>query len=486
VATNGTWTGAASTVFDAAGNWAGGVVASGTGAIITITGVTFVPASNRPTTGTFHFVVASGITVADLSAWLNGAEVGDVTVNHASAVVSIGDTIYVTGNIVVTLGLCKQTGLCVNMGTLLVSAGAKYQVGLDSVINFMDTITLAGTAEVLAGGGLLTDAGIVLNGGTLDASAAGTSIGSATGISGSGAIKLSATSQGDGVLNLTSCTWTVAVGAVWQCEGTATWHFGAASVSPLFWLHTHMANVTLGEDLTVGAFVCEDDSNFSLGGKTLTVDGAGNFNGVDLGYTLGYRAAAGTHYPIIILADGGTWALGGNVSVSWDATVYPLTNVALGAYTLTVVDPAGHASSLANVTGTGNVTCSANATTITGLTCGTLTLTAAKTLTLAGTVRLGAAPVFGVGATLHLTNAAITSTATLTFNAAAFDAAHCDHVSCSMFSNGAAVLTLDRFPAQILPIQAWRGCIDGGNNHATAFNFHSSEPSDRMLLGVGD
>jgi hypothetical protein len=114
--------------------------------------------------------------------------------------------------------------------------------------------------------------------------------------------------------------------------------------------------------------------------------------------------------------------------------------------------------------------------TLTNLTCRTLTLAAAKTLNLGGFVRLGASPVLGAG-TLHLTNAAIIPTASITFDAVALLA--CDHTTCCMFDNGAAVLIVKNLPAQTTPIQAYScaATADGGGNAADSIVFHAHPSS---------
>jgi len=111
--------------------------------------------------------------------------------------------------------------------------------------------------------------------------------------------------------------------------------------------------------------------------------------------------------------------------------------------------------------------------TLTNLTCRTLTLAAAKTLNLGGFVRLGASPVFGAAAAVHLTNAAIIPTASITFDAVALGA--CDHTTCCMFDNGAAVLIVKNLPAQTTPIQAYScaATADGGGNAANSIVFHA-------------
>jgi hypothetical protein len=96
----------------------------------------------------------------------------------------------------------------------------------------------------------------------------------ATGLTGSGAVKLSATSACSGPINLTACTWTVADGATWTVDQASTVNLGAASV-PNLTLQNELSSgtATLGADIGVKGLALKA-GNFG-GAHTVTVGAGG-------------------------------------------------------------------------------------------------------------------------------------------------------------------------------------------------------------------
>jgi len=373
-----TWNATTNTDFETDSNWGVGGHAHA-GDTIVIANAT-APTTTRPATGEFGFTIESALTVADLVAWLAGATVGNVTVNHDSAAVTCSADIF--GAVSVLKGKLSLGDNLDHDGTLDIATGALLEIHYG--YNVIQAVTIAGTLRILYGdiepGGMVCNDTINLTG-MIDASSIGAVIEclamGGVGITGAGGtIILGATSAGLGQINLTSCTWIITPGAKW---------------------------------------------------------------------TFGEWAA-------------GTQSLGGNAA-----------NLDL------VFNKAGATFTLADAV-VRDVTLTDGTLTLTNLTCHVLTLAAGKTANLAGQIRLGAAPVFGAAAVLHLGGSVIIPTATFLFDAAAL--ATCDHTSCCMFGNGAAVLTVDNLPAQATPIQCYCDACNGGSNHATAAVFHPGPPQD--------
>jgi len=344
-----------------------------------------LPTLNLPTSEDMSFTFTKAY-VGDIPTGADSLNTGVLTINHADAVISIGDN---PGN-------CPAT--TVTAGTLNLTKGidGAMTIGVAGIVN-MNCPAGPGQDDAVANAGTIVVTGAVpikfnytvTNTGTINCSAAGASLdmNSALGdlslglLGSGGTILLGSTSACTGVVNVTNCTWTVTLGATWTGDIAGAYSLGGGS-----------ANL---------------DWTFNKAGATFT------------------------------MAD----------SIVRD---------------LTVTD------------GTA---------TLTGVTCRTLTLAAAKVLTLAGQIRLGLAPVFGAGSTLRLGSAAIIPTTSLTFDAAVFDADHCDHTACCMFSNGPAVLTIDNLPAQATPIHAYCGAVDGGTNAPDSIVFHDVAPG-ATLVGV--
>lgn len=230
--TDGTWIGGSSTDWTTGFNWLDQIPAQGDGMTVSIVGTGTVPVDSRPSSGVVHFVVATGVTVT-LAAWLNGASIGNVT----------------------------------NAGTVMGAASSTTVFG-----------------------------GNITNTGTLDFSASGASldVNGAAGITGDGGtIKLSATSAGTGILNVTNCTWAVAVGATWTADLGGTLSVGTAS--NLAVNVNYAGTTTLGTSLAVRTFDVATGATVAGAGKTLTL-GAGGMTwtttGVINGQTLSLVLAA--------------------------------------------------------------------------------------------------------------------------------------------------------------------------------------------------
>jgi hypothetical protein len=255
-------------------NWnTGGNWTSGVGADTDTLGISDAtkPTSNIPTSGVFHFTIASGVTVA-LKDWTNGGTIGNVIVNHASAVVNPGD-LDVEGNLTVTLGRFSLLGGLSVLGTLDVAAGGTFVC--DSINQVLGPTTNAGTITVTAGGGLIF-CGDVTNTGTIDASAAGATVDfeGAGGLAGSGGtVKLGSDCACTGVLAVTNCTWTVAVGAKWTVDYAGAFNVGTA---PNLWVGMEcLGTATLGADLAIYKFGIVSDALLEGAGHSMTLGAGG-------------------------------------------------------------------------------------------------------------------------------------------------------------------------------------------------------------------
>jgi hypothetical protein len=224
VAKNTTWTNnAADRNWNTAGNWSNGVGATGDTLDIS---TNLYPTSNVPTSIVLNFNITNTVTVTLAGQYLNsGSTVGTLTVANAGAAIT---TSY-------------------NMTAFTVTAGTVYVNG---------TVTVSGATSnagmiVLTVGGLIFT-GNVTNTGTIDASAAGTTLdfNGAAGITGDGgAIKLSATSAATGILNVTNYTWTVTDGATWTVDLAGTLNLGGVASNLALTLNL-TGTATLGGDCT--------------------------------------------------------------------------------------------------------------------------------------------------------------------------------------------------------------------------------------------
>jgi hypothetical protein len=265
-----TWTSlAGDRNWNTGGNWTSGVGADGDTLGIASA---LTPTSNVPTSGTFHFTIANGVTV-DLANWIAGdGTIGNVTVNHSSAVVTAGGY-DVNGNLTVTLGRFSLLGSLSVLGTLDVAAGGTFVC--DSINQVLGATTNAGTIIVNAGGGFIFG-DTVTNTGTLDMSAAGATVDfeGAGGLAGSGGtVKLGSDCACTGVLNVTNCIWTVAAGAVWTVDLAGALNVGLA---PNLSLRLEcVGTATLGSNLAVRAFAIVSDALLAGGGYTMTLGAGG-------------------------------------------------------------------------------------------------------------------------------------------------------------------------------------------------------------------
>lgn len=157
MATDATWNGTTdASDFTATTDppWVGGIVPT-SGGTITITTVK-EPTAHLPTTGTYHFSVATGIWPS-IGSWVNGAKVGNVTINHGSA----SPTCYsnITGNLVISAG---NLGVAATVtGTTTVAAGATLTSWTST---YTGAVTIAGSLVVPSTYTATFTAGLTLSG----------------------------------------------------------------------------------------------------------------------------------------------------------------------------------------------------------------------------------------------------------------------------------------------------------------------------------
>jgi len=147
-----TWTrlGADPTLFDAADNWDNGVAVDGD-TIDASSGT--APTANRPTTGTFHFSITNAVEPT-ISSFLNGAAIGDVTVNAGAIARCTSD---ITGNVVVTSGYLRPMAAITISGTTDIAVAGT--LNLNGNVTAVGEVTLAGT---LALSGSILDCSVPL------------------------------------------------------------------------------------------------------------------------------------------------------------------------------------------------------------------------------------------------------------------------------------------------------------------------------------
>jgi len=136
------------------------------------------------------------------------------------------------------------------------------------------TFRIAGTVAVSAGVTWTSAGSVVFEGGTIDASEAGANLdlNKATGLTGSGAVKLSATSACSGPLNLTACTWTVADGATWTIDQASTLALGGAAGNLALTINS-AGTITLGTNISVKGLTLT--AGALAGAYTVTVGAGG-------------------------------------------------------------------------------------------------------------------------------------------------------------------------------------------------------------------
>jgi len=326
-----TWTAAVNTDFKNVGNWTEGAYAVNGDTIVIQTET--APATNRPDTITdvFHFTVASGVTVT-LDSWLNGALIGNVTINHASADVTLVGAM--TGNVTVTAGGLTVGGNIAGAGTNTIAAAGEIVLSGDATVT--GAVANAGSVQVetfdLICTGLFTNTGTV-------AGVAGSSIDFNGGVAGGGTwggagSGLTLVSTGD--FNLTSATWDVGVDSTLTIDNTATVNLGTTdAIANLTLLAKPPAGktVTLGVNCSVRGFTFEGAPTGILDGNSKTVTlGAGGFTvtqgtfATNKTLTVDLSGSTGTY-----TQTAGTIATGGVLNVTTGPGVTP--NFVAAAYT---------------------------------------------------------------------------------------------------------------------------------------------------------
>jgi hypothetical protein len=196
-----------------------------------------------------------------------------------------GDQIRIEANHAVALDVNFDSTLGLELkasSSLTISAGKT--LTLSALCRYWDTatstVTIAGTVLVTADAlGWDTAGAIVLAGGTIDLSIDDCCmfLAKATGLTGSGAIKLSATSVCSGPLNLTACTWTVADGATWTIDQASTLNLGGPATGLALINELSSGTTTLAADISVkslrlaaGAFGGAHTVTVGAGGFTMT------------------------------------------------------------------------------------------------------------------------------------------------------------------------------------------------------------------------
>jgi hypothetical protein len=279
MATDGTWTGSVLDYLDYTDldNWLGGAAyANGTGATITLAPAddSYIPTTNRPSTVTdvFHFIIASNVTVT-LDNWLNGALIGNVTVNHEGAATSVTCVAAITGTATVTDGVLVANGN-LNGAVTVAAPGDLY---CDGSLTIGGAVTNNGHFFI-GGAFAIICTGLFTNNGTGIVNApTGSTIDFNGGVTGGGTwglginSKLTLTSSGD--FNLTSATWNVAAGSTLTMDLAGTLNLGTASVPNL--AIDIKANTTLGASMACYGFTLTSGA-LSVSNKTITV-GAGGF-----------------------------------------------------------------------------------------------------------------------------------------------------------------------------------------------------------------
>jgi len=274
-----TWTAAVNTDFQNVGNWTEGAYAVN-GDTIVIASET-APTTNRPSTPTdvFHFSVVDALVVT-LDHWLNGALIGNVVVNHASAEVTC--TAAVTGTTTVTAGALTASGNLGDNPADTVTIDASGALRISGPITIAGAVANGGVFQVVAPFAI-TCAGLFTNNGLVDG-VDGSSIDFNGGVAGTGgtwgsgvASVLTLVSSAD--FNLMSATWNVAPGSSLTIDDTATVNLGTTEAIADLTMHVTAGagkTVTLAGAPSVAGFVLNTDGTLAGGGVTLTLD-AGKF-----------------------------------------------------------------------------------------------------------------------------------------------------------------------------------------------------------------
>jgi len=265
-----TWNnGAADGNFNTNGNWEEGSPPADTDTI-DISDET-APTTNRPTAGkTFHFNITHALNAVVISDWLDGAAIGNVTVNHADAMVYSGTN--VSGNVIVSAGIWTPGTTETTVGTTTVASGASF---------WPSNATSTGLVTINPGGVLMvwntfTANGGVSLGGTLQMGTVPAVLDSASPIliTADGAVIDWAYLDIFGGLNANgkAVTHSNTTDAVLTCDQAGTLDLGTTTANSI--AVTNTAAVTIGNSFACGGFNVQ--GNVTGGGFTITV-GAGGF-----------------------------------------------------------------------------------------------------------------------------------------------------------------------------------------------------------------
>ena len=281
------------TDFTNVGNWADEHVAVALDTINSSTST--APASNRPTTVTdvYHFNITNAV-VSTISEFLNGALIGNVTVNKAGA--TVGSLSAVTGTLLVTAGSFHARGITITDLVTVAAAGTLSPIGMAQANG---GVQLAGTLN-LAAGTLNSASPILVTAATAVVNWAG---GDILGGFNAGAYSVS---------HLSAITGTPTL----VCDVAGTLNLGTpdpvANANGI--VVTIASNTTIGSNFACGGMV-KTSGVITGGGKTISV-GEGGLTGS--GCTLN---AAGSL----------TFSLTASGNVTWASNVAaPILNIASG------------------------------------------------------------------------------------------------------------------------------------------------------------
>jgi len=308
-----TWTAAVNTDFTNVGNWTGGVPAADGDTIDSTTST--APATNRPAAGTFHFNITNAVSPY-ISSFLNGAAIGNVTVNSGAGAVVCASAI--TGNVVITSGQLRPSAAITISGTTdIAAAGTLYF--LEYNVMAVGEVTLAGTLDLR---GLALDCSVPLR---VTASTAAVSWNTGEIFGGFNAAGY-------------SVAHTLTTGADLVCDVAGTLDLGTTTANSIA-ITTLTAAVTIGNSFACGTL--STGANVAGASKTITV-GAGGYtmtNGTLSGtLTVDLSAGAGAY-----VQTNGTIATGAilNVTTGTGAITYTaLTKTGTGAINITMADNA--------------------------------------------------------------------------------------------------------------------------------------------------
>lgn len=252
------------TYWDVSGNWTDGVAE--TGDTVRLDSST-EPTDNRPTEGTFNFIVPAGVSTTPGN-WLSGASVGAVDVEGTGYAILSNLTM---GTLTVAAGAAVlvdnvDVDALVNAGTVQVN-----DAGLDVIGETTNSGTIFGAGTVVFGGDV-TNTG-TLQCSTLDFNGPNGLLGSGGTIGAGSIVTLY------GVVNLTSCNWNVAADSTLTVDLAGTVNLGTSDPIPNLTVTIATAaaqTVTLAGAPSVRGFTLNTSGTLAGGGVTLTL-GAGAY-----------------------------------------------------------------------------------------------------------------------------------------------------------------------------------------------------------------